>query len=377
MQQGVSMKLICERDKLASAFLTAATVVSSRSPKPILQNVKLIATPERTTLLATDMETAIRIDVPGIQVEAAGTAVLPVKRFGDILRESLDEKLVVQAEARGIVVCGDRSEFRLPGEDPHEFPEMAAFEEESYYELTGRLLKELIHRTLFATVAESSRYALGGVLLEFEPEKVTAVGTDGRRLAKMEGPCRTVGQPRHEEAMSIVPARSMQLIERAMTDLDANVQLAVHTNDILVHSARFTIYSRLVEGRFPKWRDVFPSRRESLQITLAIGPVHNALRQASIVTSDESRGIDFAFTPGSLTLSGQTAEVGQSRVELPVAYDGPALTVSLDHRYIADFLRVLDPEKTFVFDVQNNESAALMTTDDGYGYVVMPMARDR
>jgi DNA polymerase-3 subunit beta len=362
---------------LLSAFLTASTVVPSRSPKTILQNIKLMATPEQTTLLATDMETAIRINVPGIQVELPGNIVLPVGRFGAIMRESLDEKLVVEAEARGTLVRGDRSEFRLPGENPDEFPEVAAFVEDSYYELTGRLLKELIHRTLFATVAESSRYALGGVLLEFEAEKVTAVGTDGRRLAKMEGPCRVVGVPGHEDAMTIVPARSMQLIERAMTDLEADVRVAVHTNDILVHSARFTIYSRLVEGRFPKWRDVFPKRRESLQITLAVGPVYAALRQASIVANEESRGIDFAFEPGSLILSGMTAEVGQSRVELPVAYDGPALTVSLDHRYVADFLKVLDPEKTFVFDVQNNESAALMTTDDGYGYVVMPMARDR
>ena len=62
---------------------------------------------------------------------------------------------------------------------------------------------------------------------------------------------------------------------------------------------------------------------------------------------------------------------------MPVAYDGPALTVSLDNRYVADFLKVLDPEKTLTFDIENTESAALLTTDDGYGYVVMPLARDR
>ncbi len=62
---------------------------------------------------------------------------------------------------------------------------------------------------------------------------------------------------------------------------------------------------------------------------------------------------------------------------MPVAYAGPALTVSLDHRFVADFLKVLDPEKTFTFDIENTESAAVLTTDDGYGYVVMPLARDR
>jgi DNA polymerase-3 subunit beta len=122
---------------------------------------------------------------------------------------------------------------------------------------------------------------------------------------------------------------------------------------------------------------VLPQRRESVQIELAVGPIYAALRQASVVANEESRGIDFAFQEGSLVLSGSTAEVGQSRVELPVAYQGAGLTVSLDHRYVADILKVLDPEKTFLMDVQDNESAALMTTDDGYGYVVMPLARNR
>ena len=371
------MKFVCERDKLLSAFQTAATVAPSRSPKPILQNVKLIVTQQQATLLATDMETGIRIDVPGIEVETVGNAVLPVGRFGSILRESMDAKLLVEAEPQGTVVRGDRSEFKLPGQNPDDFPEVASFVEDNYHELSARLLKELIHRTLFATDTESSRYALGGVLLEFAGDKITAVGTDGRRLAKMEGPCKTVGHCSYDDTTTIVPARSMQLIERAFTELDAEIRIAVHANDILLKSPRVMIYSRLVEGRFPKWRDVFPKRREAVQIELAVGPVYAALRQASIVANDESRGIDFAFTEGSLVLSGSTAEVGQSRVEMPVGYAGPALTVSLDHRFVADFLKVLDPEKTFTFDIENTESAAVMTTDDGYGYVVMPLARDR
>ncbi|NLX54670.1 MAG: DNA polymerase III subunit beta [Planctomycetaceae bacterium] len=371
------MKFVCDREKLLAAFQTAATVAPSRSPKSILQNVKLVVTQEQATLLATDMETGIRIDVPGIEVEALGSAVLPVVRFGSILRESVDTQLRVEADPQGLRVRGDRSEFNLPGQNPDEFPEVAAFEDEAYHEVSARLLKELIRRTLFATDTESSRYALGGVLLEFVENQIIAVGTDGRRLAKMEGPCVSVGQVTHVDGTTIVPSRSMQLIERAFTDLDATIRIAVHANDVLLKSPQVTIYSRLVEGRFPKWRDVFPQRREAVRIQMAVGPVHAALRQAAIVANEDSRGIDFAFVDGSLVLSASTAEVGQSRVEMPVGYSGPPLTVSLDHRFVSDFLKALDPEKTFTFDVESTEAAALFTTDDGYGYVVMPLARDR
>ena len=370
------MKITCEREKLLEAFQTVAAVAPNRSPKPILQNVKLDVTKDRTLLMATDMEVGIRMEVGGIEAEVEGKALLPVQRFGSILRESTDDKLVIEADPQGTIVKGERSEFKLPGANPEEFPDVAAFEDKAHHEVPARLLKELIRRTIFATDTESSRYALGGVLLEMEEDKITAVGTDGRRLSKMEGPAMSVEGGASNETMTIVPTKAMNLVERSLSDGDAEVQIAAHSSDVQVKSPRATIYARLVEGRFPKWRDVLPQRTGSQKIELTAGPVFAAVRQASIVASEESRGLLFTFDAGTLTLSSQTAEVGQSRVELPIAYDGEKIEISLDHRFVADFLKVLDPEKNFTLDVQDGEAAALFTTDDGYGYVVMPLARE-
>ena len=371
------MKITFGRESLLSAFQTAATVTPSRSPKPILQNVKLEVERDLAIITATDMEVGIRIEVPGIEVDKPGSVVLPVGRFGSILRESTDEKLLIETDAKGARVKGDRSEFKLPGANPDEFPKVASFEEQKYHEVPARLFKELIRRTLFATDTESSRYALGGVLLEMDDEKITAVGTDGRRLAKMEGPAMSIAGHSTGEATTIVPTRAMQLIDRALSDADAEIQVSARANDVLVKSPRVTIYSRLVEGRFPKWREVFPVRQNAPRIDMNVGPMHTALRQAAVVASEESRGIDFTFGDGSLVLSGMTAEVGESRVELPIAYTGESITVTMDHRFMGDFLKVLDPEKVFTLEIENSESAVLCSTDDGYSYVIMPLARDR
>lgn len=370
------MKITCERERLLSAFQTAAMVAPSRSPKPILQNVKIEVKDDKAILTATDMEVGIRSELEGIQVEAAGSAVLPVARFGSILRESSDETLRIEADVQGVTVKGDRSEFKLPGGNPDEFPVIATFEEERYHKIPARLLKELIRRTTFATDTESSRYALGGVLLEMGADNIIAVGTDGRRLAKMEGPAESVDGHETGETMTIVPTRSMQLIERTLTDGEAEVLLSARSNDVMVKTPKSTIYSRLVEGRFPKWRDVLPTRQEAVRIALTVGPVYSALRQAAIVSDDESRGIDFIFGKGSLQLAASTAEVGQSHVELPIPYDGEPITVTLDNRFVADFCKVLDSEKVITIEIEDDESAALFTTDDGYGYVVMPLSRD-
>ena len=67
----------------------------------------------------------------------------------------------------------------------------------------------------------------------------------------------------------------------------------------------------------------------------------------------------------------------EPRVELPIGYDGPEITITLDPRFVIDFLKVLDSDKTFTMELKDGESAAVCTTEDGYGYVIMPLARDR
>lgn len=371
------MKIKIKREPFANIFAVAAIVAPARSPKTILQNVKLEATDKTVRLTATDMEVGVRLSIDDVEIETAGSAVIPVSRLNAILRESSDEQLTISADANKILVTGKQSRFELQGQNPDEFPEVADFHETDYFEIPSSTLKELIKRTLFATDAESSRYALSGVLLELNEDGLVAVGTDGRRLAKMEAQVTKHGNPDDSGATTIVPSRSMQLIERTLPGGDEPVQICPRENDLLVKHAKGVFYTRLVEGRFPKWREVLPKRTESIKIDLPVGPMFSALRQAAIVTSEESRGVDFTFKDGSLILTNNTAEVGQSRIELPVSYDKEELTITLDHRYVADFLKVLQADKSFTFDIEDGEQAAYCHTDDSYGYVIMPLSRDR
>jgi DNA polymerase-3 subunit beta len=369
------MKIKCSRDSLLSAFQMAATVAPSRTPKAVLRNVKMRIAPESSTLMATDMEVGMRIEFEGVEIEQPGEILLPVAQFGSILRESNDENLRIESDSAGTVIRGSRSVFHLGAENPAEFPDLAGFDEQSYHKLSGKLFRELIRRTIFATDNESTRYALGGILLEMINEEVVAVATDGRRLARMQGRGEAVGGHRTGEVMTIVPSRAMQLLERTLGDHETDVLLTVRANDILVKSGRAVVFSRLVDGRFPKWRDAFPNRPDSQKIALPVGPLLSAVRQAAIVSTSETRGVDFTFTEGNLTLASQTAEVGDSKIDLPISYDGPKMQLTLDHRFVSDFLRVLDADKTVVADIQERK-AVIFSTDDGYGYVVMPMSRD-
>jgi DNA polymerase-3 subunit beta len=369
------MKIVVHREKFLAAFQIASALAPTRSPKDVLLNVKIEAEDGRVVLMATDLEAGVRLEVDDVQVEVPGRALLSVQRVGNILRESTDQYLSIETTPNSLDIHGGASEFHLPLSNADEFPSVAKFSEESYFELPSGLFRELVRRTVFATDTESTRYQLGGVLFEIDGNTITAVATDGRRLASMKGVGTSVNNYQASGASTIVPTKTLSLIERSITDKDETVQIAARSNDILLRTNRCTIYSRLVEGRYPNWRMVVPSSQGRTRIEGLVGPFFSAIRQASIVADPESRGVEFTFASGTLVASAKTADVGQSRVEIPITYTGEPIHITMDARFVSDFFKVLDLEKTFYLDVSNNTEPALFLTEDEYTYVVMPMSK--
>jgi DNA polymerase-3 subunit beta len=111
-------------------------------------------------------------------------------------------------------------------------------------------------------------------------------------------------------------------------------------------------------------------------VSLVAGPLLAAVRQAAIVTSEQSKGVDFAFQRGALVLSGRSAESGESRIELPIDLHGADVKIKMDPRFMSDFLRVLDGGANVSVELTDAQSACVCRTEDGYGYVIMPLAAD-
>ena len=370
------MKLHSQRLSLANAFQIVSGVVPSRTPKDILRNVKLQVSADKAMLVGTDQEVGIRYEIPGVETDSAGEVLLPKDRVIAILREVQAEGIDLEVAEKAVWIRAGQSEFRLSAEDPAEFPPVQAFDAQSYYVIPSASFKEMIRRTVFATDTESTRYALGGVLMEFSGNKLTMAATDSRRLAVVNTSCTSVGQIEPRTTHPVLPSKALSLIERSIVESDQDVYVAIYPNSVLVKSGNSTIYSRLVEGRFPRYADVIPASTK-IEIVLPVGPFQSVVRQAQIVTSEESRGVDFEFSKGVLRLTSIAADVGQSKVEMPTSYEGEPVTITFDPRYVVEFLRILDPASSVKVCLTDSDSAAVLKTDDGYVYVVMPLSRDR
>src|SRR4029079_6052531 len=243
----------------------------------ILKNVKLTVARGKATLIGTDSEVGIRHEIPGIEIEKEGETLLPTSRVISVLRELSDEHVDLEVTDEAVWIRGAHSEFRLSAESAAEFPSVAGFNEDKYYAVVGKDFREAIRRTIFATDVESTRYALGGVELEPEAERISLAATDSRRLSVVELGCRSQGIAASDVPKPVIPSKAMSLIERSILSDEEDVLIAVHANEAIVKCGGSTISSRLVEGRFPKYRDVIPAESK-VSVEFVVGPLHAAVR---------------------------------------------------------------------------------------------------
>jgi DNA polymerase III subunit beta len=367
------MKAICPRDGLLSAVQLVSAAIPSRDIKPILRNIKAIADPDRCTLMATDLEIGIRLDVMGMSVQEPGEAILPAQRLLSILREARDDELTVEADSTSCTVRGDAMEFEMPGEDPALFPDLPTFNEDKYHEVPADALREMIRRTAFAAAqGEPSRYSMTGVLWELDGDAVKLVATDGRRLALAEGKGKAHGGHTTKGQTPVVPTKAMALLERNLQDDGQVVRVCLRPNEVLFRTEVAVIYSRLVEGRFPDYRQVFP-KKQAIKIPLPVAPFLARVRQAAIMTDEESKRVTFHFADDRLTLQAQGATAGRSKVQLPITYDGKAVDINFNPAFLVDMLKVLPEDAELTLDLIDGGTPALFRSGPAYAYLVMPL----
>src|SRR5690554_286458 len=120
----INMKLKANREQLQRAFQMAASVAPTRSPKPILQNVLMSIRPGSATIMATDSEVGVRIEIDDVETDDTGRIILNVIRVGAILRECKAETVEITAASGKVAIKAGGSRFNLNSEDEGDFPDV-------------------------------------------------------------------------------------------------------------------------------------------------------------------------------------------------------------------------------------------------------------
>jgi DNA polymerase-3 subunit beta len=335
--------------------------------------LKLAATPSRCTIEATDLEIGVRLDVAGVQADAPVQFLLPANRLIAILRETAEETVTVETGDPTTLIRAGQSEFELNAEDPANFPEVPTPRSKQHHTVTAGQLRDAIRRTTFAAAKDNAaRYALTGTLWELDEKELRLVATDGKRLAVARCQAQAHGGNEPPGKYHIVPTKAMQLLERLLDDREQTVKVALRENEALIRVGAAVIHTRLLEGKYPPYRDILPKTKK-VEIPLAVGIFHSVIRQAAVLADRESQGVEFTFKDNILTLETRSPDAGRSKVQLAIEYSGEPVTVALDPKFVTDALRVLPADQTIALELTDPKRPILFRHGPSYSYLVMPL----
>ena len=373
------MKVACQRDSLLTACHLVSAAVPARTTKEVLSSVKAVAQEDSLTLIAFDTEVGIRYETRGVNVKRAGSAILPINQLTQILRETSEDEISLDSNTEGTHAKVGTSKFELPTRPVDEFPDIPAFDDDGrYHEITAGILRSMIQRTAFAADKKdsASRFALKGVLWEAEGKNARLVATDTKRLAMCDGVATVHGPAEKLKVTPVVPLKAINLLEKNLTDDAELVRVGLRANDAQFQTDRAMIYTTLVQGRYARTATSSP-RREGLdgEDPLPVDGFFARVRQAKIMTDDESKRVDMTFESGKVTMTARGAATGSSEVVLPLPdYDGAEVQIAFDPEYLVEFLRALEGETTVTLEMSGGDKPALFKCGDNYVYLVMPLA---
>ena len=352
--------IVLNASELKSALGAVAAAVGKS--RPVLANVRI----GDGLMSATDIE--VRIDT--VLDYHGDPLLLPHARLAAILGASTGDEVTLTPKGSSCVVRIGRGEWTLPTEDAAEFPTWEPAGLKPVTRLPADEFCRAVRAVEHATDNESSRYALGAVLVDVADGVVNLVATDGRRLS--------VAECEHDLAVddgqTLVPARVMAILARlAGGGGEGSVQLEADDNTMMATIGSHTVTAQLTQGRFPRWRDVMPADGPQPTTVLA-AELLSATRAAAIVASEQSRGVDYTFTAEGLHLHGQSAECGESSVTCEIVEFGHGCTVKLDPVFVREWLQGLpaDGEPTISVQAKDKASAVVMRADS-YTGVIMPL----
>ncbi|OOR88159.1 DNA polymerase III subunit beta [Moraxella caviae] len=382
------MKLSIDKELLIKAINMVVKIADKHHRVAILGNIKLELSEESLVLTASDLEVELTtaLALPQGACVQAGTTTLPAEKFFSVCKAVAGDVLHLDATGSRCVIGGEKGKYTLKALPAEDFPSIGAPSQTTTLNVNRHALFDLINHTRFAMATQDVRHYLTGMLFEIIGDKLTAVATDGHRLAVAH---RALDES-YDEKRIIIPGKAVGELERLLTELvrdgsehdvvslgfdDEMLQVSLNFGaDSEYHGMSALLTARLIEGKFPDYRRVIPNNIERVALFDKEEAV-DVLRRLSVLNSKEAPGVllDFA-KEDSVTISVRNREQDEAEEVMSVQYTGEPLELSFNEAYLRAVLRVLDGEIYLGMTQATSPTLIYQVGDEmNHQYVVMPM----
>jgi DNA polymerase-3 subunit beta len=374
----------------ALARVAQAGVMSNSRILPILSNVLISGkTGSGLDFLTSTLDIYVQSTVQGahVKVTDSGSLTLPLRRLLELIKNCGASTIQFSHKDGKATIKSGSSRFTLYSLAADEFPPVPELLGHVSNVKTGaEAFLHAIDRTLYAASTDESRYVLNGMLLQAGEASLTAVATDGRRLAKTRVEhLGAESEPLASGSQTILPGNAARELRRHLIVAQKEGGVGAEENPVVIqlsndHAAIHLpatdsrMWCKFIEGNYPNWQQVVPGT-PTFHWTVDREQLTSAVRRISLMSTNDN--IKFEFEERETTISAVSPEIGDASEvingHLKNVGDGKKKTmqVAVNPKFLLEGLAAYHSDE-LTFKLIDEMSPVVMDSDDLL-YILMPM----
>lgn len=364
------MKLSCLQENLSKGLNVVSRLVATKGTLEILSHILLSTEKGRLKLSATNLEIGINYKV-GAKIDSDGAITVPARLFSELISQLPEGKIDLELKEDTLYIKTGTFKSQIKGLSAEEFPLIPKIKEKNLAVLSAGELKEAINMVSFSAAADETRPVLAGIYMNLGKGKLTLAATDSYRLAEK---TLSLKEKSTDVREAIVPARSLAEFSRILDDPEKEVKIYLDDSQVMLETEDLDFTSRLVEGKFPDYKQIIPTDFETQAIftkkefasIIKVVSIFSRESAGSVTLELKQKGFVEAISAGS--------QYGDSDASCEAEVTGKDSEVILNSKYLLDVLGNL-AEGRIVLESSGRLTACVLRKEDdkSYVYVVMPL----
>ena len=353
------MKFIASSSSLLKQLQHISGVINANTVLPILEDFLFEVEKNRLTVVATDLETVMRVQLD-IEAKDSGKVCIPAKILMDSLKNIPEQPLTFNIDKNfGIEITSDNGKYKVMGENPDNFPKEPVADDTTSFTMTASALVTAINKTIFATSNDDLRPAMTGVFFELDKKGLQCVATDAHRLVRYK---RTdVKCPKSDSF--IAPRKPLTLLKAAIPSTDEEITVSYNSNHLFVKHGTTQMSCRLIDARFPDYKVVIPADNP-YKLTVNKNDFQSALRRVSVFSNKSTNQVALNISGSELQLAAQDVDFSfEGNERMKCQYTGEDLTIAFNARFLIEMLNATDSDEVVVELSTPTKAGILKPTD--------------
>jgi len=378
------MHIRVNRQNFLSAIRIVEKSIKENKIKPILSCIYAKVKGNKIYFTGTNLDTTIKTSIDVNEVIREGEVAFYYSIIDEYLKEIKDEFIVLRVENSNILFIeteDSTTEYDVfsPEDYPNTFENIVLNESNFKFEMPSQELVNIFEKVLFSADSPDN-IAMNCIRIESILKHLHFVSTNTYRLTFLK---KNIDKDIPDFSVS-VPADTISSIIKIIKGLDNEV-IKIYKEDahLYFQYKDTTIITKLIELRFPNYAEILSNISYDKKLYINNEKLTNLLKRILIFSRSNSESkysstYEFKHSEENNNKMSISAlnEIARINEELDVNFEGEDLKISLNSKYLLEFIQNIPKEKELILEFMYSNSAVKVyeKDDDNYIYILMPLA---